>query len=205
MSVLDAGCGAGHYLRSLRQRIDPDIDYHGIDSSLHYVTLARSAFPDVKHFDVAQITELPFADASIDIVICSNVLPNLAAPPHAALAELVRVARHTVLLRTLFADVNYLIQEVDSAHSDNVDAIGADGQPAPGVATHNNIYSEQYLCNVLKSIQPDLIPIIEPDTHAQNFRSDDPAGTRTFENRQIAGPLLLDWRFITILIDRREI
>lgn len=198
MSVLDVGCGAGHYLLSLQRRLDPRIDYYGIDASAHYIKLARDAFENPARFRVGTVTELPYADSSIDIVMCINVLPNLPPPPRAALAELLRVARHAVLIRTLFADVNYLIQEFETTNPNDAETIDVSGQPAPGIATHNNIYSEQYLRNVLRSIDPSLAPVIQPDTHQQEFASDHPAGTRIINNREVAGALLLDWRFITI-------
>ena len=44
MSVLDVGCGCGHILPSLR-KIDPKMDYHGIDFSEEMLSEARTLFP----------------------------------------------------------------------------------------------------------------------------------------------------------------
>ena len=41
MTLADVGCGAGHYLRSLRARVDEDINYTGIDATPYYIELAQ--------------------------------------------------------------------------------------------------------------------------------------------------------------------
>ena len=43
--ILDVGCGAGHYLRSLRQEItDVPFQYMGIDATASSIKLARKAW-----------------------------------------------------------------------------------------------------------------------------------------------------------------
>ncbi|MDA0311458.1 MAG: class I SAM-dependent methyltransferase [Gemmatimonadetes bacterium] len=77
MRVLDAGCGPGrnaHYL------MRAGADVHGIDSDPQQVeqirALARAVAPALPeaNFQVADVTNLPFADASFDFVISSAVL-----------------------------------------------------------------------------------------------------------------------------------
>jgi len=101
MSVLDVGCGAGHYYRSLMERLDPDIDYHGVDITEHYIELAKKAYSSPNRFSVGDIYDLQFPDKSIDIVFCSNALMNLPPPPTRPIEELIRVARNHVIIRTL--------------------------------------------------------------------------------------------------------
>ena len=85
MSVLDVGCGAGHYFRSLRERIDPDIDYYGIDATEYYVKLANKAFPNRDTFSVGNIFDLKFDACTFDIVFSSNVILHLPPPPTKAI------------------------------------------------------------------------------------------------------------------------
>ncbi|MFC1931522.1 class I SAM-dependent methyltransferase [Chloroflexota bacterium] len=80
MKVLDIGCGAGHYLRSLRLRIDENIDYTGVDATEYYVELARKAFGDASRFLCGDIYNLQFKANSFDIVICNNLLLHLPPP-----------------------------------------------------------------------------------------------------------------------------
>jgi SAM-dependent methyltransferase len=75
--VLDAGCGDGRNLVYLLQR---GADCYGVDRDEAAVAACRRlaathapALPD-SHFRVADLARLPFADGSMDAVICSAVL-----------------------------------------------------------------------------------------------------------------------------------
>ena len=198
MTLLDVGCGSGHYLLSLRSRLDENIDYRGVDKTPYYVELARRAFPGEERFQVADAEALPFADRSVDLIMCINVLPNLPPPADKALAELVRVARRLVVIRTLFAELNYIIQELDPPDGDETQLIGADGELVPTIATYNNMYTESYYRSLISKIDPGLRPTIEPDDQSQALDSGGPGCTQGSAGQQVAGPLLLDWRFIII-------
>ncbi len=197
MSVLDAGCGCGHYLPSLRRRVDPAIDYHGVDATPHFVELARRAFPGEERFDVADVTALPFADEAFDFVLCFNVLPSVPPPPRRALAELVRVAGRGVLIRTLFGELNYVIQEVEPGDEEQLELIGAGVET--DAAVYNNIYTESYYRELIRSVDASLEPRIDVDDERQRFESSSPGCARVSEGGQIAGRLVHDWRFITLL------
>jgi ubiquinone/menaquinone biosynthesis C-methylase UbiE len=202
MRLLDAGCGAGHYLRSLRKRIDPRVDYVGIDASEHFIDLARRAFPGEDRFFVQDVNDLDFPDASFDIVICCNVIPNLPPPPTRAMAELLRVARRNVVLRTLFSDVNYVIRELEAPPGiEEPDLISSGGEIAEGACFFNNMYTEAYYRAVLHDLDPDLSITIERDTDwgAIDTRPAVGArGTRVEGGMQISGQLILDWRFVVL-------
>lgn len=43
-NVLDVGCGAGHYLRSLRRECGHDFSYLGVDATKNYIEQAKKAF-----------------------------------------------------------------------------------------------------------------------------------------------------------------
>lgn len=93
-SILDVGCGAGHYLRSLRREIGSEFDYTGVDITPHHLALAKKAFAaDARaYFQHANLFDLNFRDKSFDIAICTNLmqnLPNIVRP----LGELSRVSR----------------------------------------------------------------------------------------------------------------
>ena len=113
MKVADIGCGGGHYLRSLRQRIDPEIDYTGIDATAYYIQCAQQAFPEIAdHFHIGDIFDLSVEDGTFDIVINNNVLLHLPPPPTKAFAELIRISRKYVVIRTIFGERNYIIKEI---------------------------------------------------------------------------------------------
>jgi SAM-dependent methyltransferase len=98
-SLLDAGCGGGYYLWSLRDR-GVDVDYHGLDFTPEMVELAReetapAAGLDPSRFELGAIERL---EARYDTVLCFNVLTN---SPHYGLGleRLLRSARRRILLR----------------------------------------------------------------------------------------------------------
>ncbi|MGD0277731.1 MAG: class I SAM-dependent methyltransferase [Smithella sp.] len=95
--VLDAGCGLGRHLRHLARM--PELKIFGIDKNTWALTeTAKSVatMPDAQSkdylFSIADITKLPFADASFDCVICSEVLEHI--PDHEkAMKELDRILK----------------------------------------------------------------------------------------------------------------
>ncbi len=139
-TILDAGCGAGHYLRSFKNGIPTRFNYTGVDLTKLYIDLAKKAFPDQPdvHFEVADVFNLPFADQQFDMVHSSNVflhLPSIQKP----LQELCRVARKYVLVRMLVGRRTFRIQEVYGPG----DEFDADNKPRH--FAFYNIYSTSYL------------------------------------------------------------
>jgi len=93
-SVLDAGCGEGETL--LRLDSFPRRGTTAIDLSEQAVRHVRERVPWAEA-SVASVTDLPFDDASFDLVLCLEVLEHLPEP-EAALAELARVSRGDVIV-----------------------------------------------------------------------------------------------------------
>lgn len=102
-TFLDAGCGEGFVAAMLRDRL-PELRLVGFDVSRTAAGHAaqRNAAPansPAPGFAAASIFALPFADRSVDVVGCFEVLEHLSEPPPAAaLRELARVARRAVVL-----------------------------------------------------------------------------------------------------------
>ncbi len=93
-SVLEVGCGEGHLADHLVKRRRP-ARFEACDVALRP---APGLDPHIVLRE-ASIYELPYPDASFDLVVCCEVLEHLADPA-AGLAELARVARRQVLLST---------------------------------------------------------------------------------------------------------
>ncbi len=205
MRVLDVGCGAGHYLRTLRARLDPEIDYLGVDATAAYVDLAREAYGEPERFEVGDIHALPFADGRFDIVLCMNVIENLPPPPTPALHELLRVSNGCVVVRTLFGTRNYIVKELRTLEETGEALVAEEELIRPdgeAVAYHyNNMYTESYLRAILAEIAPGVRVGVERDTHWGPFDNRGligPTAAKAAGVRQISGNLILDWRFMTL-------
>jgi ubiquinone/menaquinone biosynthesis C-methylase UbiE len=205
MRVLDVGCGSGHYLHSLKKRIDPAINYTGVDATEYYVELARKAFPETQFF-IGDIFNLDFLSDSFDIVMCNNLLLHLPPPPTNAIRELLRVSKNYVIIRTLFGERNYLIKEIvksselEGSQCREGDLISSDGT----VMSYNyfNMYTEEFFRDIIGKIDPDVEITIQSDDNWGSFdnRKIDIRNTATtvMGNKQISGNLILDWRFIIL-------
>jgi|SRR6267142_433208 len=206
MTVLDVGCAAGHYLRSLRTRVDEDIVYTGVDATENYIDLAKKAFPTSAQFKVGDIFDLPFANGSYDLVINNNVIHHLPPPPTKAIKELIRVSREFVVIRTVFGDRNYIIKEVRTKDDglEGIDSSELDlvtSESSLRFFNYFNMYTESYFREVVHHLDPGIrVDIVLDDkwTGFDNRESTVKTGTRVIGEYQASGNLLLDWRFIVL-------
>ncbi|MXZ82353.1 MAG: class I SAM-dependent methyltransferase [Synechococcus sp. SB0666_bin_14] len=95
MKVLDFGCGPGTISVGLAKAVAPG-ELQGVDIEASQIAMAQAAAQagghDNAHFQVGDVTNLPFADNTFDVAHCHAVLmhvPNLAQ----ALAEVQRVLK----------------------------------------------------------------------------------------------------------------
>jgi len=86
--LLDVGCGAGLAAR-LAAHLGAQVT--GIDAAPAFIEIARERVPD-GDFRIGEMEELPYADASFDVVTGFNSFQH-AANPVAALSEARRVVR----------------------------------------------------------------------------------------------------------------
>lgn len=150
--ILDVGCGAGHYLRSLLNRVTKPFKYHGVDATAHYIKLAKEAWQGaIDHkkllscdFQQGDIFNLDFGDRYADVVMCNNVLlhlPSVEKP----IQELVRVSRKYVVIRALIGEASFRIKQV--ADPEMYDQAGE-----PVNYFFYNIYSQEYIRSVLTKL-----------------------------------------------------
>lgn len=210
-SVLDVGCGAGHYLRSLRERIRTPFSYTGVDATALFIERAKRAWGSDSQvsFLVGDVFALRFADGEFDVVMCNNVLhnlPSIVGPVH----ELVRVARRLVLLRTLIGERSFRIQEVYSAATHPSCEVPVerefadDGEPVS--FGYQNIYSKRYIYGVLRRAAPaSTIEFLEDrffDGDAINRSAESeglPNPTRVIDGRQVFGDHIIQpWWFVVV-------
>jgi predicted SAM-dependent methyltransferase len=92
VDILEVGCGNGFLLQSLKDEGFQHV--HGIEYLPEFVELAKSRNTGFR-IDQGDVRNLPFADASYDVVICERVVINLDSEADQArsLAEMQRVLR----------------------------------------------------------------------------------------------------------------
>ena len=88
--MLEAGCGPAILWRRNRDRIDPSWALTLTDVSPGMLDVARGALGDVATYLVADLQELPFDDASFDVVLANHMLYHVPDRPR-AFAEVRRV------------------------------------------------------------------------------------------------------------------
>jgi len=95
-SVLDVGCGTGHYCRELK-----DLGYEviGVDYSQNMINKAKSLSQGIE-FKQGDGYNLPFEDNSFDLVISIGVLQCLEQED-LFLSELKRVSKNHIIISTL--------------------------------------------------------------------------------------------------------
>lgn len=200
-TVLDLGCAAGHFLRSFRRLLDPDIRYTGIDSELQFLLWGREVFgvDEKVNFVHADVLDMPFVDDAFDVVVVNlfHFFPRIDQ----ALAEAMRVGRRLVLWRTPIGEVNYAIKVIYDQDFAEVGVI------TPERSDFNHclymLYSEEYLRGLIPHLGGEIL-FIERDTDFQPFDntvyeefSYMPA-TKVVGDMQVNGNLILDWQYVAI-------
>jgi ubiquinone/menaquinone biosynthesis C-methylase UbiE len=138
-TLLDVGCGAGHFVHSLRRR-NIDVQYFGIDASRMFIEIGRrelSAFGvDAKQLEVMRLEDL---DAEVDHIVCLNVLTNLDNF-HRPLERMLRCARRSVILRESVAEEASVQYVTDRFLDDDAE-----------VSVHVNTYARREVLQFIRS------------------------------------------------------
>lgn len=93
--VLDVGCGTGTLAIDVKRQVGREGVVQGIDASEEMIALARKKADSRgvgADFQVAAAQDVPFADATFDVVLCTMVMHHLPRDQReAAIAEMFRV------------------------------------------------------------------------------------------------------------------
>ena len=90
-AVLEVGCGTGVFTREAIIRVGVSGSVTGLDLSESMLTVARETSPGVQFYQ-GSVIDLPFDDASFDVVTSSFML-MFVPDPEKALSEMLRVLR----------------------------------------------------------------------------------------------------------------
>lgn len=91
--LLDTACGTGRLTRMIREKY-PNVKITGTDLSPDMITVAKERVPEdeATTWQIASTDELPFRDATFDIVTCANAF-HLILGQEKAMREMVRVLK----------------------------------------------------------------------------------------------------------------
>lgn len=209
-TVLDVGCGAGHYLRSFKSSLPVAFKYVGIEYYPMFLDRAQQAWKNDSSasFRQGSIFDMPVSDGEFEIVVCSNLimhLPSIVKP----LGELIRASRRIVIIRTMIGERSFRIQEVYNnnwwPYTDVLpgDEFSDDGEPA--AYSYENIYSADYFSSVIYRHAPTArIEYVEDDQFSpKNIqRSAETEGlinaTRIVDGKQVFGYVILPYMFVIV-------
>lgn len=111
--VVDFGCGPGGLAVELARRVSPGGRVHGVDLNEELLerAAARAAREDVRlELHHSENERIPLADASVDRVLCKNVLEYVTDPAE-TLAEFRRVLRPAGIAHVIDSDWGLLAVE----------------------------------------------------------------------------------------------
>jgi len=91
LKVIDVGCGTGHLLLGLSNRLQEPVRLYGLDFSDSAIRLSRRLVPSAQ-LVVASVYEIPHPVGSFDMVTCTETLEHLQRPEE-ALEEMLRVLK----------------------------------------------------------------------------------------------------------------
>lgn len=203
--ILDAGCGVGHYLRSILKLSNEDFQYYGIDLTERYIDLAKKINWKVKaNFQKMNVEKLSYKKNTFDISICSNVLLHLENPD-LALKKLVIATKNFLIIRTLISEKDYITKEVinDKFKNNFTSSIN------PKDFIYYNSFSKKTINFWIKSAKKKCsIKFIKDQDFVTNrikqdsiYRQKKTANTKILMNKQFNGPLMLNWYFVLVRIN----
>lgn len=197
-SILDVGCGTGHFILSLEKRLKQEFKYLGVDITEQHITDATDIFkgnPNYQ-FQLGDIRALAVEDKSYEVSICSNTIPHIPNVDK-AINELIRVTKNDVFIRMLIGD------EVLIAKKALSDVFDENGEPESFM--YVNIYDENYLKKVIGkkgefSIYEDVFDANAIMKHFDEHKNaaGENIATRIVEGKQFKGYLMLPWKIVHI-------
>lgn len=197
-SILDAGCGTGHFILSLEKKLNTDFNYLGVDITEQHIKDAVEIFSNKPNYNfvLGDVRSLPVSDNSYDVAICSNTIPHIPNIDK-AIKELIRVSKNDVFIRMLVGGEVLITKKALSRDFDE------NGEPKSYM--YVNIYDEQYIKDIVGDlgelfIYDDKFDVEKIMKHYEAHKEAAGANvaTRIIEENQFKGYLMLPWKIVHI-------
>ncbi len=210
-SILDVGCGCGHYYRSFKREFgNKKFTYSGIDPYSIFLNKAKSAWKKDENtqFKIGDIHKIPFKKNNFDFVVCNNVLLHLRSIEK-PIKELLRVSNKHVVLRTVVYDVSYKVQLVYNKKWWKGTKVKPNQEftykGEPRAFSYFNIHSFDYLSSVIKKYAPkSKIKYVKDNFYSKSViqgsikKESRPLATRIIGTEQFSGCLMQPHYFVII-------
>lgn len=148
--ILEAGCGAGHVLEEIANKINP-CNLTGLDPLPEWLKQAEKRLGDKAKLIHGFAENLPFQDKSFDYVICTEVLEHVI-DPKAVLKELKRVVKKNGLVI-----ISVPNEKLISNLKNILDSIKIYNKLFPNIVKHNDWHIHCFDLNSFKKhIPPDI-------------------------------------------------
>lgn len=203
-TVLDVGCGPGHFYRSFSSFL-PEECYSGSDLSSKMIGVARNHFPKAG-FHVLPLEDMSSLKSEFDHVICSNVLPHVDAL-WPALESLIKVTRKRLYIRALFGDQTFLIRHIHN--SENYAGVSEipitaeiNRKNEPVDFHHFNIYSKKLVAHIAYSLGASKVSMFD-DTfidHGRILKEQNKSknATQSLGGHLVIGNIICPWGYAII-------
>ena len=196
--VLDFGCAAGHFYKSLR-KIDNQILYTGFDVTKSYIDFAKKFYKknDRIFFDTQNIFSLSRKYyKNFDIVFCSNVLLHLPSID-LALKNLIKATKKYCIIRTLVSENTHLSKFYHNDKTNKNNILNS--------FQFQNTYSYNLIRKKIKKIGNYTVNFIDDKYNGKKinkefkkYKKNYPGLTKFEGNVQISGSKVFEWKWIII-------
>ena len=196
--VLDFGCAAGHFYKSLI-KIDKNISYTGFDVTKPYIQFAKKYFNQNNNtsFEIQNIFSLSKKYYNkFDIVFCSNVLLHLPSID-LALQNLLKATNKYCIIRTLVSDNTHLSKFY---HNDKTNKKGILKS-----FQFQNTYSYNLIKKKIKKFGNYQISFVDDKYNGKKinneylkYKKKYPGLTKFVDSVQISGSKVFEWKWIIV-------
>lgn len=214
IKILDVGCSAGHYFRSLKNRLDFPFDWIGVEPYDLFLNKAIKVLKDEVNVTLKKghVQKIPLMDREVDVSYCCNVLThihNINKP----ISELIRVTSKYLIIRTPVYEHSYRIQLVYNRswwdYTDVTVEEEFDDNGNPRSFSYFDILSYGYLESVILKYCPTAKIIYAEDNKEElneinrECEMSKVIPTKFVNGVEVAGCLLLPHKYVLIDLSKK--
>lgn len=202
-SILDYGCATGHFYNSFKRLFPFEFEYYGIDAVESFLKLGEKAYSNNKkiNFIHGDVLNIPIKKKTFDISVVNlfHFFPDI----YRCLKESKRVTKKYIIWRTPIANLNYCVK-IFHKNNKSVSKPLSFNLDDKDEYTINIFYSMIYLKRIFKKLNLKVV-YFKKDNDFKSFDNTNISpklgGTKTINNTQIDGIMVMNWHYIILKIN----